>query len=134
MEEAYALRQIFQIYEECYGQRLNLQKSDIYFSPNVDPMVAEQFEQIMGIPSVSAYSKYLGLPAMVGRSKTSCFEYLRDNIWDRLMGYKENLLSIGGREVLLKSVVQPLPTYSMSIFKIPKEICDDIKVIMNRLW
>jgi len=65
--------------------------------------------------------KYLGLPAHVGLDKTDCFQYLIDRIVMRISGWKEKLLTIS-KEVLLKSVVQAIPTYAMSVFKIPKKI------------
>ena len=46
------------------------------------------------------------------------------------MGWKEKHISKAGREVLIKTMAQAIPTYSMSLFKIPKAICDGI----NKLW
>lgn len=45
----------------------------------------------------------------------------------KLEGWKEIFLSKAGKEILLKSMVQALPHYAMSIFKIPLSICMQIK-------
>ena len=44
----------------------------------------------------------------------------------RLQGWKEKLLSQAGREVLIKAVIQAIPTYAMSCFKFPMRLCDEI--------
>lgn len=50
-------------------------------------------------------------------------------------GWKEKLLSEGGREVLIKSVLQAIPTYAISCFRIPSSICGDIeRDCANFLW
>ena len=66
--------------------------------------------------------KYLGLPANVGLDKTDCFQFLIERIVKKISGWKEKLLSAGGKEILLKAVIQAIPTYAMSVFKIPKKI------------
>ena len=65
--------------------------------------------------------KYLGLPANVGMDKSDCFQFLIDRIIMKISGWKEKLLSAGGKEILLKSVVQAIQAYAMSVFKIPKK-------------
>lgn len=132
--EAQELKELFNLYEECSGQKINMEKSDICFSSNTDPDCADEFSAIIGISNVPQHARYLGLPSLVGRSPTASFAYLRDRVVQRLLGYKGNLLSKGGREVLLKSVIQSMPTFAMSVFKIPKEICEDIEVLMNKFW
>lgn len=43
-------------------------------------------------------------------------------------------ISKAGREVLIKIVAQVIPTYSMSMFKIPKKICEDINSALEKYW
>ena len=37
-------------------------------------------------------------------------------------------------EILIKTVAQAIPTYSMSIFKFPKKVCDDINSVLAKYW
>jgi len=53
----------------------------------------------------------------------------------KLKSWKENLLLRTGKEIFLKSIVQPIPQYAMSIFKIPLYIVRAIeKKIANFGW
>jgi hypothetical protein len=61
----------------------------------------------------------LGLPPVVGRAKRRAFNEIKDRVWWRLQGWKEKLLSQAGREILIKAVIQAIPTYAMSCFKFP---------------
>ena len=36
--------------------------------------------------------------------------------------------------MLIKMVAQTIPTYSMSIFKLPKKVCDDINSVLAKYW
>ena len=49
-------------------------------------------------------------------------------------GWKERLLSQGGREVLIKVVLQAMPTYTMACFKLPKSLCKDIESLIRKFW
>jgi hypothetical protein len=66
------------------------------------------------------YDKYLGLLAFVGKSRRQAFKSIKDRVWRRLGDWKLKLLSQVGKEVLLKVVIQAIPTYNMSIFLLPK--------------
>jgi hypothetical protein len=74
------------------------------------------------------------LPAIIGRSKTSAFSELKGRIWERINGWKEKFLSHAGKEVLLKAVVQAMPTYTMSVFQLPKTLCKEINSMMSKFW
>ena len=76
----------------------------------------------------------MGLPALIGKLKKSAFYELKGKIWDRLNGWKEKFLSQAGKEVLLKVVIQAIPTYTMSVFQIPKTLCQDINSMMAKFW
>ena len=43
-------------------------------------------------------------------------------------------LSAGGKDVLIKSVAQAIPVFSMSCFKLPRGIFDHIKSIIRKFW
>ena len=78
--------------------------------------------------------KYLGLPMVGGKSKVNTFWELREKISKRVMGWKEKYISKAGREILIKTVTQAIPTYTMGIFKIPKTLCDTINSTLAKYW
>ena len=49
---------------------------------------------------------YLGLPSIIGRSKKQVFNKVKERVGKKLMGWKEKLLSIRGREILIKAMAQ----------------------------
>jgi hypothetical protein len=46
----------------------------------------------------------------------------------------EMCLSAGGKEMLIKSVVQAIPTYSMSCFRLPRGLCQHINGLLRNFW
>ena len=80
------------------------------------------------------HTKYIGLPSFIGRSKKQVFPTLKERIGQKLAGWKGKLLSMGGKEVLIKAVAQAIPTYNMGCFLLPQSLCDDIESIMRNFW
>jgi hypothetical protein len=83
---------------------------------------------------LTQFEKYLGLPSVIGRTKKKAFHEVKDRIWKRLQGWKEKFLSQAGREVLIKVVIQAIPTYAMSVFSFLASLCVDICSMANRFW
>ena len=61
-----------------------------------------------------------------GKSKVDTFKGLPERITKKVMGWKEKFISKAGREILIKSIAQAIPTYTVGIFKIPKALCDTL--------
>lgn len=128
------LKNIFRIYEEVSGQQINFQKSAMSFSPNIDEVYQEFISAFLGIPIVACHERYLGLPTLAGRRKKTLFKMVRDRVWYKVNGWKEKLLSQAGKEVLLKSVVQAIPSYSMSVFHMPVSLGHELSGLSARFW
>ena len=89
---------------------------------------------LLGVPVIRNYEKYLELPSFVGRQKKACFIQIKERIWAKMQGWKEKLLSQAGKKVKIKAVVQSIPTYSMSVFRIPIGCLKDIEAMIRKFW
>ncbi|XP_031106280.1 uncharacterized protein LOC116010926 [Ipomoea triloba] len=78
--------------------------------------------------------RYFELPMGIGRNKREVFSYIESKLIGRLSGWNKKILSRAGKEVLLKSVAQALPTYYMSIYYLPVTLCERIERVMNKFW
>ena len=89
---------------------------------------------MLEVPNETLSEKYLGMPSDVGSSKNGAFKYLRDRVWSKVKGWMEKLLSAGGKEVLIRSVAQAIPVYSMSCFLLPRGLCQHINSLIRKFW
>ena len=83
---------------------------------------------------IKQHETYLGLPSLVGKSKKHTFRALKEKLDNKLSGWKEKLLSQVGEEVLIKAVAQAILTYTMSVFKLPDSLCDELAGMIRRFW
>lgn len=111
-----------------------MEKSSVFFAKGIERERNDAITQELGIREVLAHDKYLGLPTYIGRSKKRAFIPINDRIGNRLSGWMHKLVSWAGREVLIKAVAQAIPTYAMSILKLPKDICHSIQAPINKFW
>ncbi|KAH0761153.1 hypothetical protein KY290_017226 [Solanum tuberosum] len=80
-------------------------------SRNANESVKKEIVDILHVKEANTPGKYLGLPAVVGRSKKSVFAYIHDRVIAKINSWKCISLSRAGREVFLKRVAQSIPTY-----------------------
>lgn len=121
-------------YYLAIGQAVNRNKSGIFFSKACPSTLKENLAQQFQIPVLHKIGKYLGIPSDWGRSKRDMFAWILGRVNSKLDGWKENLISKDGKEILIKSVVQAIPQYAMSIFKIPVSLCQSIEKKIARFW
>ena len=70
----------------------------------------------------------------MGRQKKACFNQIKERIWNKMQGWKERLLSQFGKEVMIKAVIQSIPTYSMNVFRLPLGLIKDIESMIRKFW
>lgn len=125
---------LLQDYETTSDQCVNFQKSVLYFSPLVPSDTQEYLNNILHMKVVENLGKYLGLPTMFSCSKINDYQYIVDRVWKKLQGWKEKFFSGGGKEILIKSVVQAIPTYAMRCFRLPKSLVLKISSLCAKFW
>ena len=89
---------------------------------------------MLGAQIMTDCEKYLGLPMVGGKSKVGTFKEILERITKWVMGWKEKYILKASKEILIKTVAQAIPTYSMSIFRIPKAMCDSINSVLAKYW
>jgi hypothetical protein len=128
------LTTILEKYETASGQKLNKEKTSLFFSRNTSAARREEITQCSGLKATEKYEKYLGLPTLVGRSRMKAFKGIKDKVWARLNDWKVHFLSQAGKEILIKAVIQAIPTYCMSVFQLPVSLCKELNSLMQRFW
>lgn len=134
VDEAHVIQNILQCSERASGQVVNFDKSTVAFSSNIDDQTQVSVSGVLQVRSTPCHQHYLGLPAFMPRSRVSSMKFIKDRVWRKIQSWKGKLFSVRGREVLLKSVVQAIPCYTMNCFRIPKKIVCEINRMMSRFW
>ena len=114
------------------SQQINKAKTMVFFSKSTKEDRRDSIKNMLGVTEVRHYEKYLGLPSLVGRNKKSSFNYINESVCRKLQGWEKKLLSQAGREVLIKAVVQAIPTYTMNCFKLPIGLCEELEGLIRR--
>jgi hypothetical protein len=125
---------ILKTYEEASGQEINMTKSEVFFSRNISMAAQEDLSRIMGVRHVPGTGNYLGLPSMIGRKKKETFAYVKDQIWKRINSWRGRALSKEGKEVMIKSVLQAIPSYVMSVYLLPDSTIKEMERMINSFW
>ncbi|KAL4396469.1 hypothetical protein AHAS_Ahas01G0095000 [Arachis hypogaea] len=85
-KEIFKIVTILNEYTEALSQRLNLNKSGITFCNQVSIQNRVNIEEILGMPAWESPGKYLGLPAIWGRSLYRALAWIEEKIMNKLEG------------------------------------------------
>ena len=134
LSECSKIQELLECYEMASGQQMNRSKTGLFFSKSTPLAMSVQIKEALGVQEIKQFEKYLGLPSLVGRNKKASLLYIKERVEAKLQGWKEQLLSQAGREVLLKAVIQAIPTFAMCCFKLPITLCNDIEALVRKFW
>ncbi|XP_022033470.1 uncharacterized protein LOC110935387 [Helianthus annuus] len=115
----------------CAGLKINLNKSLLFgvgVGTNEVKRVADSFCCKAGeLPFV-----HLGTLIGAKMYKINSWKAVFDIFESRLALWKASVLSIGGRLTLVKSVLESIPNYFLSLFKAPVGVIKGLEKIMRR--
>ena len=128
------MQRVLLVYEKASRQQLNRTKTSLFFSSSTSIEIKEEIKTRFGAQVIKQHEKYLGLPSLVGRRKRNTFNDIKEKLGKKLVGWKEKLLSKAGKEILIKTVAQVILTYTISCFKIPDSLCEELTRMIRNFW
>ena len=113
---------ILDVFAVMSGFQLNYSKSCFITWNSGDHVWAKSIARSFGCLHSKCPTKYLGLPLGKNMSRTAAWKPMLEKIQNRLASWKARTLSRAGRLTLIKSVLNSLPVYYTSMFKMPRSI------------
>ena len=93
LSKCHIIMEILQTYEIASGQKINSDKSSIFFSSNTPQSLRQEIKRFFNANSNEPLEKYLGLLPIIGRGKKQAFEDIKSRVQSKLEGWKGKLLS-----------------------------------------
>ena len=81
-----SMRETLDTFCELPGQKVSLDKSKVYFSPNISPDSREEMCEVLSINSTPNLGKYLGLPIKHLGSTSQDFNFVVERVQNKLQG------------------------------------------------
>lgn len=130
----WSMKSILRGFELMSGSRINFHKSNI-FGVNVDDWYLEAASAFLLCKVGFFPFKYLGVKVGHSPRSISMWKELLVMLKRRLSIWKGRHLSLAGRVILINSVLSAIPIYTLSFYKVPKNILNEIKSTQaNFLW
>jgi hypothetical protein len=129
-----ALKELFDSYAVESGQKINTSKSTIY-SGSITHGRLELIVQLLNFKIGSIPFSYLGVPMFKGKPKACHLQPFADKVKLKLSSWKASLLSMAGRVQLIKSVIQSMLIYSITLYSWPVSLIKEVeKHFRNFIW
>jgi hypothetical protein len=128
------LKGVLRKYCDASGQRINLQKSSIFFGNKCLMPVKNAVKSALEVHNEVLQDSYLGMPTEIARAASSSFTFLVDRVWRSVSIGADRPMSRAGKAVKLKTVTQAIPNYVMSCFRVPVGICNKLKSSVANDW
>ena len=117
LEQAKNLRLMLCVFEQLSGLKINFHKSELFCFGQAKQ--EEEYSRLFGCKLGSFPFRYLGIPMHFKKLGNRDWKSVLERFEKRLSGWKWKLLSVGGRLVLINSVLSSLPMFMLSFFEVP---------------
>ncbi|KAK4385713.1 LINE-1 retrotransposable element O protein [Sesamum angolense] len=106
-------------YQRISGQLINIGKSSFIVGNKCSSLIKQRIHNITGFVSQSLPLTYLGTPLHKGNKKRILYDDLITRMRAKLLGWKQSMLSHGGRLALIKSTLCFMPLHLIQILNPP---------------
>mgnify|MGYP004717614587 CR=1 FL=1 len=129
------VRDFFSQYQRYSGQKINVAKSGFVCSSGVSETQLELVSSILGFQRQFLPMIYLGVPISRGRCSSMAFDGILAKVRAWICHWSGKLLSMGGKLILIKHVLNSMPIYLLQVLKPPKAVLVALGRLFNAfLW
>jgi hypothetical protein len=121
LEKARNLKLILAAFEQLSGLKINFHKSELFCFGDAQDSVAD-YAELFGCGQGQFSIRYLGIPIHYRRLTIAEWKLVEERLQKHLSSWKGKLLSLGGRLVLINSVLTNMVLYMISFFLLPKGV------------
>lgn len=130
----WSIKAVLQLFESISGLKVIFHKSQL-IGINVDEGWLNEAANFLNCCVGHVPFTYMGLSIRGDARRKSMWQSVLAKIRNRLASWNSLHLSLGGKIVLLKSVLNALPIYFISFFKLPIGVTGEIESLFRRfLW
>lgn len=98
------------------------------------PPLQATLSSIVNIPLWYSLGKYLGVHAEWGNSRGQALHWIKERVVPKLDDWKEQFPYQAGKEVLIKTIIQAIPSYVMAIVRLPKNFRQSLYSAISNFW
>lgn len=121
IEKARNLKLILSAFEQLSGLKINFHKSELFCFGEAQDQ-ANLYADLFGCGQGEFPISYLGIPIYYRRLRNAEWKLIEERLQLILSSWKGKLLSLGGRLVLINSVLSNMVLYMISFFQLPKGV------------
>lgn len=133
LEEARNLKLVLSTFEKLSGLKINFHKSELFCFGKANEVMMDYVKNF-GCDMGKYPFKYLGIPMHHKRISNKDWQAIEDRFQKKLSSWKGKHLSVGGRLVLINSVLSSLAMFMLSFFEIPKGILKKLDYYRSRFF
>ena len=133
IEKAMNLKLILSAFEQLSGLKINFHKSELFCFGEAKEAI-QQYTDLFGCGQGQFPMRYLGIPIHYRRLTNAEWKKVEERLQKRLASWKGKLLTVGGRLVLINSVLTNMVLYMLSFFLVPKGVLKRLDYYRSRFF
>nr|XP_029145738.1 uncharacterized protein LOC114924657 [Arachis hypogaea] len=127
-------KRLLRWFELMSGLSINFDKSSL-IPLNCEEQWVQRMCSLWGCKEDTLPVKYLGVPLGANPRLVKTWKPIIDKVEEKLSLWKARVLNKAGKLVLIKSVLNSLPVYYLSLYKMPKAVAEKLISLQRRfLW
>ncbi|XP_016206137.1 uncharacterized protein LOC107646468 [Arachis ipaensis] len=123
-------KRLLRCFEMMSGLSINFEKSNL-IPVNCSQEWINRMCQLLGCQEAALPVRYLGINLGANSRLVKTWKPVIDKVEEKLSLWKAKVLSKAGKLVLIKSVINSLPIYYLSLYKMPNAVAQRIIYYMS---